>query len=265
MPEANGTEAEWFERDAPFRLVSASGVMAGAMSLNRLPLAQLEAQADEVLSPLEAARLTDRLAPRRRHSFLAGRRAAKQALRHLLPSAAARDFHVLPGVLEQPVVSGPGVSNLQVTLSHTGTLAVALAHPEACPMGVDLEQLSPEHRPVLREQAGAREQALAMTALDLDEDRRLLLLWCLKEALSKALRCGLTVPFDLLEVATLDPAPSGARARFSNFGQYEGFAFCRGNLCLAAVLPHTVRWLGANGTEPVTTLAAWLGATAPAT
>ena len=70
----------------------------------------------------------------------------------------------------------------------------------------------------------------------------MLLLWCLKEALSKALRCGLTVPFGLLEVASLVPLPGGVRARFENFSQYEGIAFCAAPFCLALVMPHTARW-----------------------
>jgi 4'-phosphopantetheinyl transferase len=77
-----------------------------------------------------------------------------------------------------------------------------------------------------------------------DEHHRMLLLWSLKEALSKALRCGLTVPFCLLEVSSLVRLPGGVRARFENFSQYEGFAFCAAPFSLALVMPHTVRWEG---------------------
>jgi 4'-phosphopantetheinyl transferase len=217
------------------------------MSLVAAPLAALEASARDILSPAEEALLTDRLAPARRQSFLAGRRAAKGALSLLAPGVLSRDISVLPGLLQQPVVSVPGRSNLQVTLAHAGTAAIAVAHPEACPMGVDLERAAPGQQSALSEQTTPRERALAQTAVPSDEHQRMLLLWCLKEALSKALRCGLTVPLSLLEVASLVPLPGGARARFENFTQYEGIAFCAAPFCLALVVPHMVRWDGPDG------------------
>ena len=217
---------------------------AAPMSLVAAPLPALEAAAQDILGPGEQALLTDRLAPARRQSFLAGRRAAKNALCLLAPGIAARDISVLPGLLQQPVACVPGRSNLQVTLAHAGTAAVAIAHPEACPIGVDLERAAPEQQSALGEQTTPRERALAQAVLPYDEHQRLLLLWCLKEALSKALRCGLTVPFSLLEVASLTPLPGGVRARFENFTQYEGVAFCTAPLSLAVVRPHTAQWDG---------------------
>ncbi len=56
-----------------------------------------------------------------------------------------------------------------------------------------------------------------------EEGLQLLLLWSLKEALSKALRTGLTVPFALLETTHhLSPVPGGVTAQFANFAQYVG-------------------------------------------
>ncbi|WP_245431117.1 4'-phosphopantetheinyl transferase family protein [Rhodoplanes roseus] len=202
--------------------------------------------------------MTARLAPRRRHSLLAGRRAAKLALRHVLPGTASRSVRILPGVLDQPVVSGGGAENLQVTLSHAGSLAVAVAHAEACPIGVDLDLPSPEHRAALFEQTSETERRLAAAALDVDEDRRLITLWCLKEALSKALRCGLTVPFGVLEIASLVREGQGVRAQFVNFGQYVGLGVCTAGPSFAVVMPRTVAWTLADGSDPMTTTAQWL-------
>jgi 4'-phosphopantetheinyl transferase len=246
------------ERDAKFVLHEGSRSLNCAVSLVAAPLAALEADAPYILSPAEQALLTDRLAPVRRQSFLAGRRAAKNALSVLAPGVSIREISVLPGLLQQPVAFVPGRSNLQVTLSHAGTAAIAVAHPEACPMGVDLEQAAPEQQSALGEQTTPRERALAQAVLPYDEHQRLLLLWCLKEALSKALRCGLTVPFNLLEVASLVPLPGGVRARFENFTQYEGIAFCEAPFFLAAVLPHTVRWQSPAATAPPQILREWL-------
>lgn len=241
MTEARTTFAG-FERNGAILLREGSRALPCAFAVVAAPLAELEATVRDMLSPEEAALLTDRLAPIRRQSFLAGRRAAKSALGLLAPGVPGRNVSVLPGLLQQPVVCVPGRSNLQVTLAHAGTAAIAIAYPEACPMGVDLERAAPEQQSALSEQTTPRERALAQTVLPYDEHQRLLLLWCLKEALSKALRCGLTVPFGLLELASLAPLPGGVRARFENFSQYEGIAFCAAPFCLALVMPHTVRW-----------------------
>lgn len=247
-----------FAREAAFALHAGGRTLSCAMSLVAAPLEELEAGAPGWLAPDEAALLTKRLAPARRQSLLAGRWAAKNALGLLAPGIAARDMCILPGLFGQPVAALPGRSNLQVTLAHAGGAALAVAHPESCPMGVDLEHALPEQLGALREQATARERESAAAALPFDEPQRLLLLWCLKEALSKALRCGLTVPFNLLEVASLEPLPGGARARFENFAQYEGIAFAAAPFALAVVRPHMAQWKGGDEFASLFVLRDWL-------
>lgn len=247
-----------FDHTAPFHLETERGRLTGALSFCAAPLDVLEAQAPEMLSPQERALLTDRLFPRRRHSLLLGRRAAKRALRLLLPATPECALSILPGVLSQPVVSGPFPGNLQVSLSHTGSLALAAVHPEACPMGVDLDRISPTHRAALAQQIAVEERQRTLGIVDGDEDARLLALWCQKEALSKVLRCGLTVPFRLLEVSEVTREGPGFQVRFAHFGQYAGFGLCGTRLALAVVLPRHVRWTLADGRAPLDLLAAWL-------
>lgn len=247
-----------FAREAAFNLHVGGRTLACAMSLVAAPLEALDAAVPERLALEEAALLTERLAPARRQSLLAGRWAAKNALGILAPGTAARDIRILPGLFGQPVATLPGRANLQVTLAHAGNAALAVAHPESCPMGVDLERATPEQLGALREQTTPGERERAHAALPSDEAQRLLLLWCLKEALSKALRCGLTVPFRLLEVASLAPLPGGVRARFENFAQYEGTACTAGPFALAVVHPHMAQWEDGNGPAPPVLLQDWL-------
>lgn len=253
-----GAASPVFAREAAFALQAGGRTLACAMSLVSAPLEALEAAAANWLAPEEEALLTERLAPARRQSLLAGRWAAKNALGLLAPGIAARDIHILPGLFEQPVATLTGRANLQVTLAHAGGAALAVAHPESCPMGVDLERAAPEHLGALSEQTTARERERAHAALAFDEPQRLLLLWCLKEALSKALRCGLTVPFGLLEVTSLAPLPGGVRARFENFAQYEGIAFAAAPFALAVVHPHMAQWEGGEGGASPLRLHDWL-------
>lgn len=251
-----------FRRASAFALEGDGRNFDGAMALVAAPLAELEAAAPGDLAPEEAALLTERLAPARRQSLLIGRRAAKDALGLLAPELGRRDIRILPGLFGQPVVAMPGRTNVQVTLAHADGAAFAIAHPEACPMGVDLERFVPAHLGALREQTTAREREAVRAAMPGDEGQRLLLLWSLKEALSKALRTGLTVPFTLLEVSHLSPMPGGVTAQFANFAQYEGIAFAAAPFVAAVVHPRLALWQERDGGAVPVQLRDWLGALA---
>lgn len=251
------TDAGVHAHDLPFTLDGGRRTFRGALSLVDSPLDRLETSVREFLGPAEIRLLTPSLHARRRHSLLLGRRAAKRALARLHPEVSPLDFAILPGVLDQPVVTGPGAGGLQVTVSHAGAIGVAIAFPEACPMGIDLELIDPGHRETLRGQVDAGELDRVARVLG-DADRGLFLAWCLKEALSKALRCGLTVPFDVLEFSSVDPLGPGAVVEFTNFGQYAGYGACVGGVALAAVCPRNVEWRFDEGGDPPSALASIL-------
>lgn len=214
-----------------------TGSMQAVLALASAPLDWLDAHRGGFLHGDEEALLTDRLHARRRHGLLIGRYAAKCALAALRPDLDPRALAIRPGVLEQPVLSGAGGENLGISLSHAGPVAVAVAYPEACPMGIDLERIRPANVALLTRQTNAAERRLVAARLDAPEAERLTRLWCLKEALSKALRCGLTVPLELLAVGSAEAGPPGLGVTFANFAQYRGLSLAAGDLAAALVLP----------------------------
>lgn len=236
-----------FVRTLPLTLTGRGEPLRASLALAAAPLDWLDANHKKFLHPDEAALVTDRLHARRRHGLVVGRYAAKRALAELLPEIDPRAFAVRPGVLEQPVIYGEGVRNLGVSLSHAGPVALAVAFPEGCPMGIDVEQVRADAVPLLVSQSPPAEQRLA-ARLDGPEPERQMRLWCLKEALSKALRCGLTVPLELLAVGSVEPDPVGLSAEFANFAQYRGLSFLAGDLAAALVLPKTVTLAPADWT-----------------
>lgn len=237
---AAGKQAAPLVCHLPLALAGRSGALRAGLALAAAPLGWLDAQRGTFLHPDEERLLTDRLHARRRHGLLVGRYAAKRALAVLHPALDPRALAILPGVLEQPVLSGEGVRNLGISLSHAGPVAVAVTFPEGCPMGIDLERVRADAVPLLNGQTVPGERQRLAACLDAPEAERLTRLWCLKEALSKALRCGLTVPMGLLAVGTVERKPLGLAATFANFAQYQGFSFAAGDLAAALVLPRTV-------------------------
>ncbi|WP_156383828.1 4'-phosphopantetheinyl transferase superfamily protein [Methylobacterium sp. Leaf456] len=245
-----------FVHTLPLPLTSRGEPLRASLTLAAAPLDWLDANSKKFLHPDEVALVTDRLHARRRHGLLVGRYAAKRALAGLHPEIDPRALAVRPGVLEQPVVSGTSVRNLGISLSHAGPVALAVAFPEGCPMGIDVERVRTDAVPLLVNQSPRAEQLLA-ARLDGPEPERQMRLWCLKEALSKALRCGLTVPLELLAVGSVEPDPAGLSAEFTNFAQYRGLSFVGGDLAAALVMPKTV------GLEPAD-WTAWRAALAAA-
>jgi 4'-phosphopantetheinyl transferase len=179
----------------------------------------LRAWADTGLGPAETAAFRRCRTREREISYLLGRHVARHAVALYLKDQAHVPFEIASGVFNQPIVRGPVTEPPGITISHTGDLAVAIAHDAGHKMGVDIEHS--------RGKAGLgsvltdREARLA-EAMPFDEDVRATAIWTMKESLSKALRCGLTVPLSLLEVGSVVVESDGSvRSDFSNFGQYK--------------------------------------------
>ena len=206
-----------------------------------------EASTGAWLSERELSRVT-RAVAKRRQEFILGRYAAKTALAVWNRSAALGAFTIMPGAFEQPVVDEP--SGADVTLAHTADVAVAIAHARGHPMGVDVEWVDAERVEVLRTQVAPAE---IQAALPFREYEALFLIWSAKEALSKALRCGLTCPFEILATSDVRADAGGwCTGSFANFGQYRfaswlaaGRAFAlvgSRNAKLDPILPDLVRF-----------------------
>jgi 4'-phosphopantetheinyl transferase len=63
------------------------------------------------------------------------------------------------------------------------------------------------------------------------------LLWTAKEALSKVLRCGFMIPFELLEIEMFEPNNDFAISYFKNFHQYQALSFPLANTLCSLVYP----------------------------
>jgi|GEM_PF-1052544 len=139
--------------------------------------------------------------PKRRKEWLAGRIAAKSAIRMLLaPDPPEADtITVLPGEDGAPrvVVEAAGTEPaLFVSIAHSSGLAVALATMEPG-FGVDVEAIGGVAAGIEVEFARPEETALLERAIA-SREAALTCLWTAKEACRKALGASGTVPLDLV-------------------------------------------------------------------
>jgi len=195
----------------------------------------LAARVDEVLGSRERDMFGRFEYERRRTAYLLGRFAAKLALGHLANGIPHAAIDVMPGCFQQPVVLAPVDTPLGVSISHAATAACAIAFPDEHPMGVDVEEIDAARARVMKTQLVPRELA-AIAPLG-DEVTLAAAVWTAKEALSKVIRSGMTVPFELFEVDA--PRRDGADVFgvFRNFGQYRFHTRILAGSVVSIVLP----------------------------
>lgn len=198
---------------------------------------EAELQADALLHPAESDYYRSLKFEKRRRSYLLGRWAAKIAAAEYLGEDDLSAIEVVKGTFQQPLIRYPARQTPDVSISHCKGLAVALAFEAGHIMGIDCENVDARRQEAVRSQLTPLEKDLEVVISD-DSVLNGYVLWTLREALSKALRCGLTVPSRILEVAEIEGAGEGAwRARFRNFTQYRACSWAGQTHVLSIALP----------------------------
>ncbi|MEQ2009056.1 MAG: 4'-phosphopantetheinyl transferase superfamily protein, partial [Limisphaerales bacterium] len=130
---------------------------------------------------------------------------------------------VRAGDLQSPTSLATGASDgdwkspaLAVSLSHVNGLGVAVAFPAHERVGLDLELIDERRAETVRKGVPlSAEEAAWLRATSLPEATALLLLWTAREALGKALGCGLACKWESLALRRIE---AGSDAVFS--GQF---------------------------------------------
>jgi 4'-phosphopantetheinyl transferase len=198
-------------------------------------LETLLASKDSFLHPEELKHFEKYKFPRRQFSYLAGRYAAKIAVESLT-GLKPPQLWIDKGVFEHPVVRGDGIRNTAVSISHSGSWAFALAHDEAHPMGLDIELVDPNRCPAIASELTANEKGL-ISKISNDPAAGHVLLWTMKEALSKVIKSGMMSPFSTYSIASVTETADGWTGLFDQFAQYKSLSFRASDLICTIVLP----------------------------
>jgi 4'-phosphopantetheinyl transferase len=166
--------------------------------------------------------------PAKREGFLLGRLAAKRALGALLAEEDLRRIDIHAGVYGQPLVRHPRAGGVNVTVSHSHGLAVALAFPREYPMGIDLETVSAvSAATIIGEMEASPAEFTWLATGGEDEETACCVLWTAREALGKALKIGLNSPLGILALSGIRNLGAG-----NWLGRYQKFPRCQ---CLSQV------------------------------
>lgn len=199
-------------------------------------LEQLKSIARTFLHPTELAYFQTLKFERRQHSFLLGRYAAKRAIMKCCDIENPTLIEIKAGVFNHPVVKFPGNKNLQVSIAHSQSWTAAIAFPEEHPMGIDLESLTARSTDAIVEQLTPAEHQLA-ELLDLDQQTTQVLLWSAKEALGKTIKCGITIPLQMMELRSFTKSGEVYTFIFTHFVQYKAISYLLEGNAITIVLP----------------------------
>jgi 4'-phosphopantetheinyl transferase EntD len=208
--------------------------LRAGLCLSQVGFEELRATCYNFLHPKERLYFSGLAYPKRQHSYLLGRYCAKQAIAAYTNLDTFTDVSIESGIFHQPVVNHPNYRNVQVSISHTSALGAALTFPEAHPMAIDIEEICMGKVDVIKSQLSLAEQKLGFFA---EEVLNLSLLWTAKEALSKVLKCGLMISFDLLEVEAVTQQGNATISYFKNFKQYQTLSFLLDTAVCSLVYP----------------------------
>ncbi|MGE7828254.1 4'-phosphopantetheinyl transferase family protein [Paenibacillus sp. NPDC093718] len=180
---------------------------------------------------------------RRKLSFLRGRYAAKQALIHY-QSTNLHQICIEQGAFQHPIVTEQASLSAQISITHTDGMAAAVAFPAAQPMGIDIQDLNPDHLSLI-EGESTKAEIDRLRTLPFSYSVALTLLWTAKEALSKVLRTGLTLPLTLYEVKDMTTHGKGILSTYTRFSQYQTFSFIYQNHACSICYPKLTQidWL----------------------
>jgi len=176
---------------------------------------------------------------KRLRDFLLGRRAAYAAIHHAFPRVPTSGFHIERGVFDQPVWTGQGIPALSLSIAHCDGVGTALVARAGFTVGLDLERVNDHQSETMDRQMTETEREAFRAALpDLSRAERLTTLWCAKEALSKAIGCGLTCPMEVMEVGSVERADRCITGTFHNFYQYRFHAWRHSKDMILAIVMH---------------------------
>jgi 4'-phosphopantetheinyl transferase len=144
---------------------------------------------------------------------------------------------IASGIFNQPLIKYAAEDIPEITITHSNGTAVAIACQAGHIMGIDIEKLSPDKTDALKSQLTENEINIAKES-GLNSATTFNQIWTIKEALSKALKCGLTTPFKLLEISKPElKTPGKITCYFKNFGQYKGYSWAINDYAFSIVLP----------------------------
>jgi phosphopantetheinyl transferase len=173
---------------------------------------------------------------RRKKSFLIGRYTAKIAVSNFSNEKNLNNISVVNGVFKQPIAIG---NNVEVTISHSGDLAITVAYSRELIIGIDVEKVDYKVCQISKDKI-INNEVILVSAIDLPETEKFTMLWTIKESLMKVLKTGLEVSYCILEISKIYKEGPFIYNEFKNFPQYKCVSFSIQNYMFSITYPRKI-------------------------
>lgn len=173
---------------------------------------------------------------KRQRDFLLGRKAL-----HIALSSMQKNLNQCPHELQYGVLGQPLLKNntfLDISISHSASIGLAVVFPRELLFGIDLEQL---------ENPAASQVALEPSERELFESAQLnasvypTLAWTIKESLGKSIKCGLNLSSDAAAIDSIkrenEPTCPLLRSTFKKFYCFTCYSFVFDSFIISFTLP----------------------------
>ncbi|PGD97844.1 4'-phosphopantetheinyl transferase family protein [Bacillus wiedmannii] len=230
-----------FQLNSEIILERKDKVLRAYLSICNIPKVNLVENIN-VLHPSEMRYYNSLKFDNKKNNYLLGRYVAKKAISELIAEEDYINIVVNRGIFNQPIVTYEKYPNLQVSITHCKCMGAAIAFPEEHPMGIDVESIHVSKRLVMENQmTGSEIELINLFSYCADKDQMLTVIWTVKEALSKVLKCGLMIPFELLEIEYIEFENGKFISTFTNFTQYKAISFRIRDYIFSVVYPKKTR------------------------
>ena len=167
----------------------------------------------------------------RKRSFLLGRLAAKKSIMALTKIKNIKEIQISWGVNNQPIVTCQNYPNLQISISHSQNITMAIAFDKNYPMAIDIEKFTSAKNHSVKSQLTRYELS------NFDKyPNSALILWTMKEAISKLLKTRLGADFRFYEISQIIKKSDHIEGYFKAFPQYKVFSYVIGDLIYSLII-----------------------------
>ncbi|HLZ87938.1 MAG TPA: 4'-phosphopantetheinyl transferase superfamily protein [Puia sp.] len=181
----------------------------------------------------EEIKIAEKYTGSRYSEFVHSRYITKRAVQQLMGDVPMDKIQLLKGVFEQPIleIAGSG-AGYDASVAHKDDIAASLIFPRYHPAGIDIDVTVPRNSNTLNRLITEHEQQVCR-----GDSEKKMVIYTAKEALSKIIRCGLTVPVHFLEVNDLQKEEIFYCGVFTNFCQYRFMSFAGDEYIITMVFP----------------------------
>lgn len=166
----------------------------------------------------------------RQNEFIAGRLLAKNSVLSIREDLLPSQITIITGVWGFPVFDTKGLNNMWISIAHTKQHAAAiLSKVNTYPIGIDIEEIAFENNDSLKHFLSGYDQNFSL------EEKHIY--WASKEAVSKALRTGFTIPEDLFEISEITFDQQFYSVKFKHLQRLRVIAWIHDNIITSIAYP----------------------------